>query len=108
MFCLSAAVLKFGDQRIAGKLISLAKRCDDGCIAIFNKHDVKIAEDNKIVIEGSRMPNGSWSLPLLDSAPHQANGTLRTNKPKQELAKCLHAALGSTQQHLPRFPLSCL
>jgi hypothetical protein len=41
------------------------------------------------------MPNGLWSLPLLDSAPHQANSMLRTDKPKQELATYLHAALGS-------------
>jgi hypothetical protein len=41
----------------------------------------------------NRMPNGLWLL--LDSAPHQANGMLGTDKPKQELAKCLHAALGS-------------
>jgi hypothetical protein len=61
----------------------------------FNKHDVKILKDNEIIVKGNRVPNGSWSLPLLDSAPHQANGMLRADKPKQELAKHLHAALGS-------------
>jgi hypothetical protein len=83
------------DDLKTGALISLAKLCDDDCIAIFNKYDVKIIKDNEIVIKGNRMPNGSWSLPLLDSAPHQANGTLRADEPKQELAKHLHTALGS-------------
>jgi hypothetical protein len=41
------------------------------------------------------MPNGLWLLPILPSAPHQANGILRTDKPKQELATYLYATLGS-------------
>jgi hypothetical protein len=41
------------------------------------------------------MPNGLWSLPILDAPPHQTNGILRTDKPKQELATYLHATLGS-------------
>jgi hypothetical protein len=35
------------------------------------------------------------SLPILDVSPHQANGILRTDTPKQELATYLHATLGS-------------
>jgi hypothetical protein len=83
------------DALKTGTLISLAKLCDDDCIAIFNKHDVKIIKDNEIIIKGSRMPNGLWSLPLLNSAPHQANGMLGTDQPKQELATHLHTTLGS-------------
>jgi hypothetical protein len=42
------------------------------------------------------MPNGLWSLPFTsNTSPHQANGILRTDKPKQELATYLHAALSS-------------
>jgi hypothetical protein len=83
------------DDLKTGTLISLAKLCDDDCIAIFNKYDVKSVKDNEIIIKGNRMPNGLWLLPLLDSAPHQANGILRTDRPKQELAKYLHTTLGS-------------
>jgi hypothetical protein len=48
----------------------------------------------KVIITGTRMSNGLWSLPL-KPPQHQANGNLRTDKPKQELAAYLHAALGS-------------
>jgi hypothetical protein len=83
------------DDLQTGTLISLAQLCDDDCIAIFNKHDVKILKHNEIIITGTRIPNGLWSLPILDSVQHQANGILRTDKPKQELATYLHATLGS-------------
>ena len=86
------------DDLKTGTLISLAQLCDDDCIAIFNKYDVKIMKDNQVIIQGSRMPNGLWSLPLLhESLPHQANGILRTDKPKQELAQYHHASLGIAQ-----------
>ena len=103
------------DDLKTGTLISLAQLCDDDCIAIFNKYDVKIMKDNQVIIQGSRMPNGLWSLPLLhESSAHQANGILRTDKPKQELAQYHHASLGSPapstviqairKTHLTTFP----
>ena len=76
-----------------GTLISLAQLCDDDCIAIFNKYDLKILKNNEVIIEGTRMPSGLWSLPL--QPQHQANGILRTDKSKQELATYLHATLCS-------------
>jgi hypothetical protein len=120
------------DDLKTGTLISLAQLCDDDCIAIFNKYEVKIMKNNEIIIQGSRMPNGLWSLPLSnpspaptdrllnpvkklpDLSPHQANGILRTDKTKQELAIYLHATLGSPvpstllqsirKTHLTTFP----
>jgi hypothetical protein len=93
------------DDLKTGSLISLSQLCDDDCIAIFSKYDVQILKHNNIIIKGKRMPNGLWSLPLAEtpipSVPtlslvlHQANGILRTDKPKRELAIYLHAALGS-------------
>jgi hypothetical protein len=85
-------------------LISFAQLCDDNCIAIFTKYDVKLLKNNEIIIKGTRMPNGLWSLPINCSTSHQANsilknhqanGILRTNKSNQELATYLHAALDS-------------
>jgi hypothetical protein len=91
-----------------GTLTSLAQLCDDDCIAIFNRYDVKILKNNQVIIKGTRMPNSLWSVPILaspnrqlnsvsilDPPAHQANGVLRTDKPKQELATYLHATLGS-------------
>jgi hypothetical protein len=83
------------DDLQTGTLIYLAQLCDDNCIAIFNKYDAKILKNNEVIITGTRMPNGFWSLPILPAAPHQVNGILRTDKPKQKLATYLHATLGS-------------
>jgi hypothetical protein len=43
------------------------------------------------------MSNGLWSIPITvaDKQVHQANGILRLDKPRQELAAFHHAALGS-------------
>jgi hypothetical protein len=83
------------DDLKTGTLVSLAQLCDDDCIAIFTKYDVKILKENQIIIKGKRMPNSLWSIPLTQKVLHQANGILRTDQPKQELATYLHAALGS-------------
>jgi hypothetical protein len=83
------------DDLKTGTLISLAQLCDDDCIAIFNKYDVKILKNNEVIITGTRTNNGLWSIPINNTPNHQANGILRTDKPKQELAIYLHATLGS-------------
>jgi hypothetical protein len=64
--------------------------------AIFSKYNVKLLKNNELIIECTRMPNGLWSLPFAsNTSPQQVNGILRTDKPKQEFATYLHAALGS-------------
>jgi hypothetical protein len=103
------------DNLKTGTLISLSQLCEDDCIAIFTKYDVKILKDSQVIITGKHMPNGLWSLPITaDATPHQANGILRTDKPKQELSSYLHATLGSPvpstllrairRSHLMAFP----
>ena len=81
------------DDLKTGTLISLAQLCDDDCIAIFSKFHVKILKNNEVIIQGKRMDNGLWSIPL--NKQHQINGILRTDKPKKELAEYIHASLGS-------------
>ena len=83
------------DDLRTGSLVSLAQLCDDDCIAIFDKFDVKILKNDKIIIIGTRMPNGLWSVPIGATIPQQANGILRLDKPKEELAVYHHTALGS-------------
>lgn len=78
-----------------GSLVSLSQLCDDDCVAIFNKYDVKIHKNNKIIITGTRMNNGLWSVPIETASTHQANGILRLDQPKADLASYHHAALGS-------------
>ena len=63
------------DDLRTGTLVSLAQLCDDDCLAIFSKFDVKIVKNQKIIITGTRTPNGLWSIPL-HTPNHQANGIL--------------------------------
>ena len=82
------------DDLKTGTLISLAQLCDDDCTALFSKYLVKIIKNNHVIITGRRMPNGLWSIPISPSA-HQANGILRLDKTKHDLALYHHATLGS-------------
>ena len=83
------------DDRKTGTLISLAQLCDDDCLAIFTNYNVKILKHDEIIITDARLPNGLWSLPLQSKPSHQANGILRTDRPKRDLAVYHHATLGS-------------
>ena len=77
-----------------GTLISLAQLCDDDCTALFTRYNVKIVKHDKVIITGNRMINGLWSIPI-HPPTHQANGILRTDKTKHDLALYHHATLGS-------------
>ena len=82
------------DDLKTGTLISLAQLCDDDCTALFTKYNVDIIKDDKVIITGSRMNNGLWSIPIAPSS-HQANGIVRLDKTKHDLACYHHATLGS-------------
>ena len=43
-------------------LISHGQLCDDDCIAIFSRFNVKILKNNKVIIEGRRTDNGLWDI----------------------------------------------
>ena len=84
------------DDLKTGTLISLAKLCDDDCIALFTKYEVNIIKNNQVIITGKRESNGLWSIPLKPASPPlQANGILRIDRTRQELAMYHHATLGS-------------
>jgi len=85
------------DNLKTGSLISLSQLCDDDCIAIFTNYDVKIVKDREVIITGRRESSGLWSIPINSpsSTLQQANGILRTDKPKSELATYIHATFGS-------------
>jgi hypothetical protein len=46
------------DELKTGTLISLAQLCDDDCIALFTKYNVKIIKDDNVIITGRWMDNG--------------------------------------------------
>jgi hypothetical protein len=95
------------DDLKSGSLTSIGQLCDDDCVALFTKYNVKIYKNGKVIIVGKRNDtNGLWNIPLApknsDSpttnatpappiACHSANGALRQVKTKQDLATFLHA-----------------
>ena len=89
-----------------GSLIYIGQLCDDDCVAIFSKYDVKIKKDNKILIRGRRTDNRLWKLPMsknytpsstsditVNTKAHVANGVIKLDSTKCELAKYYAAAL---------------
>jgi len=82
------------DDLRTGTLISLSHLCDDDCIAIFTRYNVKIIKNNHVIITGKCEPNGLWSIPLLHPI-HQANDILWLDETSTELANYHHASLGS-------------
>jgi hypothetical protein len=64
------------DDLSTSTLVSLAQLCDDDCIAIFTRYNVKILKHNTVIITGTCTPNGLWSIPLEVPPAHQANGIL--------------------------------
>ena len=71
-------------------LISIGVLCDDDCIATFDKESVKIHQHNTPILQGHRLPNGLWSLPLYSHQP-QANA-LFPEQTQRDLVQWLHAA----------------
>ena len=67
-----------------GTLVALAQLCDDDCIGIFTKHDVNIIKHDEVIIQGSRAPNGLWTIPINTQSTHQINGILRLDQTKKQ------------------------
>ena len=85
-----------------GYLISMRQLCDDSCISIFTKFDVKILKHNQVIITGLRdHTNVLWNIPLDPSSPtqqspkisypNQANGILRHDTTNHKLPQYFHA-----------------
>ena len=65
------------DDLKSGSLISIGQLCDDECIALFKKYDVKIYKDGKVIIVGQERNNvnGLWNIPLKCSTERNRNTT---------------------------------
>jgi hypothetical protein len=51
------------DELQTGTLISLGQLCDDDVTAVFSKTAVNLLKNNQIIISGTRLTNGLWSIP---------------------------------------------
>jgi hypothetical protein len=92
------------DDLKSGSLISIGQLCDDDCIALLTKYDVKIYKNGKVIIVGQRNDvNGLWNVPLTlnetetPQVQHSANGAIRNIRTKQDLTAFLHACAFSPQ-----------
>ncbi len=85
------------DDLKSGSLLSIGQLCDDDCVALFSKYDVKIYKEGQIIIVGERDPaNGLWTIPIAPKPMiHQANGAIHDSATKEDLAMFLHAAMYS-------------
>ena len=103
----------------SSSLLSLGQLCDDGCIAVLDKHEINVYKGKKKVITGHRnVSDGLWDVPLqqlpshlsaLESHPpllsshkksvnvfnQKVNAVIRRDKTHAQLAKYLHATCGS-------------
>jgi tRNA splicing ligase len=49
----------------SGSLISIGQLCNDNCVTLFTKYDVKIYKNGHVIIVGKRnVTNGFWNIPL--------------------------------------------
>ena len=83
----------------SGTLLSIGQLCDNDCIKIFSKYDVKIIKQDKIFIKGRRTENGLWNLPInglnttsdqqptIEPHTHVTNGVIKLDTTKSELAQ---------------------
>jgi hypothetical protein len=83
------------DDLKSGSLLSIGQLCDDDCVALFTKYNVKVYKQGQIIIVGKRDPsNGLWTVPLAPKTPiPQANGAIQDNNTKADLAMFLHASM---------------
>jgi hypothetical protein len=93
------------DSLKSGSFISIGQLCDDECVALFTKYNVKIYKNGQVIIVGERnATNGLWNIPLapkaIPSEPtqttalathHSGNGAIQDDGTKQDLATFLHA-----------------
>ena len=58
-------------------LLSIGKLCDTGCTASFTKNHAQIHYNGKLLLQGTRTPNGLWTVtPSFDQVT-QANNLTR-------------------------------
>jgi hypothetical protein len=73
-------------------LLSIGVLCDSGCTVTFTQGNVQVRYNNRIVLEGTRIPPGLWSIEI--TAPPQANATYSAPL-KATALQHIHASLFS-------------
>ena len=69
----------------SSKLNASLAFCDNDCIAIFSRYNIKIMKNNQILIEGQRIDNGLWIIPLVNSEKWNNQAQVTTSKLKNNM-----------------------
>ena len=91
------------DTLKSGSLISIGQLCDDDCVAIFTKYDLRVMKDGTLIIKGKRnKANGLWHIPLSPSNESQiiptseeCHSAIYNQSTKADLAGFIHACMFS-------------
>ena len=78
----------------SNSLLSVATLCDAGCQVTFNRDKVQVTKATQHILQGSRQPNGLWTMPVGATTAPQLN-VLTHKQPHTRLADhlaFLHAA----------------
>ena len=73
--------------------MSIGQLCNDDCIAVFTKENMKVLKDEKIILHGIRnQSDGLWDVPLHTpmKSIEKANAIINKNQSKQQLAEYYH------------------
>ena len=80
-----------------GSLLYIGHLCDDDCVALFTKYDVKIYKNGQVIIVGERnATNGLWNTPLAPKTVlvlqphHSGNGAIKNVRTKRDLVAFPH------------------
>ena len=72
-------------------LLSIGQLCDEGCIAIFDKHNLSILKNGHIILSGKRnWSDGLWDVPFTTTGSQKINYIISRDRNKTELAQYLH------------------
>ena len=92
------------DHLKSGSLLSIGQLCDDDCVAIFTKYDLRVMKDGTMIIKGHRnKSNGLWHVPLGTPkvpalqypASEECHSAIYSQNTKADLAGFIHACLFS-------------
>ena len=59
------------DNLATGSLLSVWHLYNDDCIVLFSKFQLEILKNNELIIEGKRIDNGLWDIPLKKMTTNQ-------------------------------------
>ena len=88
-------------------LLSIGKLCNDGCTAVFTKHNFFIIKNQNVILKGHRnWTDGLWDLPVKTKQQsalkrsqqchqHNINYIIHKDQTKEKLAAYFHASLFS-------------